>query len=70
MVNDPIIGPYFVGWGGIGGVPLGSHDIASPHLLGAVASLEVVLVLLLSRWMHHRCTKGPTGEKGQVSKNI
>ena len=33
-----------------GSGPLGSHDIASPHLLGAVASLEVVLVLLLSRW--------------------
>ena len=38
--------------------------IASPHLLGAVASLDVVLVLLLSG-----CKKGATREKGQVSNH-
>ena len=27
MVNSPLIRPYFLGGGGIGGVPLGSHDI-------------------------------------------
>ena len=26
MVNSPLIWPYFLGGGGIGGVPLGSHD--------------------------------------------
>ena len=26
MVNSPLIRPYFLGGGGIGGVPLGSHD--------------------------------------------
>ena len=32
MVNSPLIRPYFLGGGGIGGVPLGSHDI-SLHLV-------------------------------------
>ena len=27
MVNSPLITPYFLGGGGIGGVLLGSHDI-------------------------------------------
>ncbi len=26
MVNSPLIGPYFLGGGGIGGVPLDCHD--------------------------------------------
>ena len=26
MVNSPLIRPYFLGGGGIGGVPLDSHD--------------------------------------------
>ena len=26
MVNSPLIRPYFLEGGGIGGVPLGSHD--------------------------------------------
>ena len=26
MVKSPLIRPYFLGWGGIGGVPLGSHE--------------------------------------------
>ena len=26
MVNSPLIKPYFLGGGGIGGVPLDSHD--------------------------------------------
>ncbi len=26
MVNSPLKRPYFLGGGGIGGVPLGSHD--------------------------------------------
>ncbi len=26
MVNSPLIRPYFLGEGGIGGAPLGSHD--------------------------------------------
>ena len=27
MVNSPLIRPYFLGGGGIGRVPLGSHDM-------------------------------------------
>ena len=27
VVNNPLIRPYFLGGGGIGGVPLDSHDI-------------------------------------------
>ena len=27
MVNNPLIRPYFLGGGGIGGVPLDSHDL-------------------------------------------
>ncbi len=27
VVNSPLIGPYFLGGGGIGGVPLDFHDI-------------------------------------------
>ena len=27
MVNSPLIRPYFLGGGGTGGVPLGSHDV-------------------------------------------
>ena len=27
MVNSPLIRPYFLGGGGIGGVPLDSHDL-------------------------------------------
>ncbi len=26
VVNNPLIRPYFLGGGGIGGVPLDSHD--------------------------------------------
>ncbi len=26
MVNGPLIRPYFLGGGGLGGVPLGSHE--------------------------------------------
>ena len=29
MVNSPLIRPYFLGGGGIGGVPLGSHESIS-----------------------------------------
>ena len=28
VVNNPLIRPYFLGGGGIGGVPLDSHDFA------------------------------------------
>ena len=27
MVNSPLIRPYLLGGGGIGGVPLDSHDV-------------------------------------------
>ena len=27
MVNNPLVRPYFLGGGGIGGVPLDSHDV-------------------------------------------
>ena len=33
MVNSPLIRPYFLGGGGTGGVPLGSHDIGVVILL-------------------------------------
>ena len=29
MVNSPLIRPYFLGGGGIGGVPLDSHEFSS-----------------------------------------
>ena len=31
MVNSPLTRPYFLVGGGIGGVPLGSHDIINQH---------------------------------------
>ena len=31
MVNSPLIRPYFLGWGGIGGVPLDSPDKCLVH---------------------------------------
>ena len=33
MVNSPLIRPYFLGGGGIGGVPLDSHDILKQRKL-------------------------------------
>ena len=39
--NDPLIKPYFLGVGGIGGVPLGSHDsVATEFSLSRVGTLE------------------------------
>ena len=41
MVNGPLIRPYFLGRGGIGGVPLDSRDnISHLELVGGFNSFE------------------------------
>ena len=41
MVNSPLIRPYFLGGGGTGGVPLGSHDNNPPGLFTGLFQLDV-----------------------------
>ena len=64
MVNSPLIRLYFLGGGGIGGVPLGSHELrlVSGQFRGFVAASCRVLTTF-DRYTGGRNHRGcPTGE--------
>ena len=51
-LNKALLGPYFLGGGGIGGVPLGSHDIMnkSGDNASMVFDFQGIYFYIISPW--------------------
>ena len=64
MVNSPLIRPYFLGGGGgIGGVPLDSHENCWNQHLSHIPPMERFVHLLPNRFQpdNHRLFQVPAG---------